>query len=1732
MRLINEIWNGFCPLIDLMFRMVYMVLKQVATLIVTIPVIRYLFFWMIRFVALTFVCVIDLLLSVFNVFYLSALEFVDGINDILNANTRRGDFGSDQDDDYNNPEMIGELMLFFASTVFCILCKLVGAIIETLGPLLVTFFMQVLPRLLKYFPILTDVFMWLVDIVTSDSVQRIFDFLLQAIPLVVDVAVSIVCGFWLFLGSGFCLLMYAVVICVGFYLKYYLRPLLCFYGAFFAGCTRDFVAATLAGRSCYGCGGYYTECGCTPKGNHDASGQCDGDQCTSDVNLRDTFQLMQDATSTPSDRPNSDDPIHLDGGFEGGDNPSFTGFTASSRRVLTRATHRLNLHNASFFSSGQVYATPSVVYEALSNGTIVERLVLGTLSTDPVDDHLRHANLDGYAHPLPDTPLWAPAGPSPWFAVMLAETSTLEKIELQWSSASAENYVVSAVNQDVDVQYAHNCGSDVRSVHLVNWNNVDGVRVDLHAWCDEMPNLMRIDLHGVSTPNVRRAPRAQTSLLYATIEQPRNVLMWDPCASSVPVQLTDGHTDIPTVFLKPNGSVPMSFTVALETQHVPSYAILQFAALSQVDARHLQACVAGGCVQPRTFTASSTHAQPLRGAHVMFDFTGISTPDPAEHVLRIHFTEQALRSLHSSEWSATLLDLGMSPDFDAKYAWVHATRLQDSKLGHSAAARCKVLPRGNHRHVAQHRDPFAQMPREWFGVTEVQVFANTQMPTFRAAVDPHVHHLDLLEFEAMLHSSSVSASRRMQNTLDKAVRLVQMRHHQSAGARAIYDGVVEDLKADGIASTLDHLRHDDIAALHKQTAVTCFNSTSNELHCHQTRVRTLASHRSPSSAQLAPTSYGLEPTIADTLETIASDSLQQIEQLHALQQTSDGVDLRHTDVEQSRRVLDDIVDPDNIDPVKLIEDALGCEDGLSDCITGMIDKAFDFARELLTKLLEVVNDMFGQFILFCFDLLDKAMRVILRVTGIEAQVQLLACEACSLTTAVTGILTTLIDNFEMTLCMDFYDLGKQTCEELGVDSPLHAGASVFTNMWALTKLAFGMLQVLPAFVEVIISSFPLLSVMGLFEDLWSDAQFVAMFIHELGSQSGALTTIFEAVQEAINTGADAVETIQQSAVRKANSDIKTTPENTAVARGAFDSLTSSSVSVPFDPPDAQLVEYVDDGTVIMQCLDGSTTVCQRQPVNASNITGHIDLQEQKAALQTRMAHEKQSANSNLRDSDSFSYALNCGCQTAAPACAHGPGKGNCPTAYSKAAERRHKALERQQSENADAGGRESWPACASVPRSSIIPDVAWDGQSNFVKVFVDSQRCYLKQPRMGASSTTSELAALQMEEQITGQDAGSLSFPWIRFSKQDGTFTKSTDSDLRLDEFAYTTTPKLREYHRRRTPTQDITNDVDTLLAQAGPDRQLLFAAHVMGVQDVYDNQSATTYKQFRQAIRNQNLTYEQLQVHLLQRDFVKVQEAWNWTHGWAPPADVNFTHVYRMAAALGSARRFDDIADSAEQLACVLDMDKPPNTYPCCKGLWCCIRPPFPRDFRFKKQWFVWRDSWVRDTKCHEFDSYLKGWKFVPRALAKLIRGDVEKQEPIWPFGQASEWLWDFLTFPENKWPQELIHGDEHWPYTSVCVVLNCAIWMTAVVAFVILYVQSKVLLYFLMAHVVIVSECLVTKPDLKSTLESNAQQILAKRRQADGTTGKFSKKQIKSSRFKTTDTETRNPTIDGLRV
>ena len=143
------------------------------------------------------------------------------------------------------------------------------------------------------------------------------------------------------------------------------------------------------------------------------------------------------------------------------------------------------------------------------------------------------------------------------------------------------------------------------------------------------------------------------------------------------------------------------------------------------------------------------------------------------------------------------------------------------------------------------------------------------------------------------------------------------------------------------------------------------------------------------------------------------------------------------------------------------------------------------------------------------------------------------------------------------------------------------------------------------------------------------------------------------------------------------------------------------------------------------------------------------------------------------------------------------------------------------------------------------------------------------------------------------------------------------------------------------------------------------------------------------------------------------------------------------------------------------------PNTYPCCKGLWCCVPPPFPDDFYVRKQWFAWNDDYHWGLQCNYLRTYADGWTFLGNSAFKWVRDSIAHDVYPWPYDTFMRVFWSAMVFPNDEWPDKPRD-------IAKCLALNVGIYLATIPLFILaVYVVGTLLSPIVLAHLAILHTC-----------------------------------------------------------
>ena len=777
------------------------------------------------------------------------------------------------------------------------------------------------------------------------------------------------------------------------------------------------------------------------------------------------------------------------------------------------------------------------------------------------------------------------------------------------------------------------------------------------------------------------------------------------------------------------------------------------------------------------------------------------------------------------------------------------------------------------------------------------------------------------------------------------------------------------------------------------------------------------------------------------------------------------------------------------------------DDTIADCVINRLLYGF---VELLDQLLD--------WMLMLVDICGQGVAKMLFMGDV---MKIIACESCAVTGILVGVLVDFAESFSISFCHDIIDVGLEQCDKFGMGNPYAIGAKVFENMFGILKLAFGLFQVIPALIELTIEVcvFVGQTILDLFPELLGDAFDVILWFLASSDVVYTIETLFEAFDD-IATEIDS------------KTNIYASRRNDAGNGAGFSQFTTSSASTQ-STNQVPGATFVDSTEAAGACHDQSSSDSQAECDEGLHTT--VDFFESEQARESVV----QDVNTPVpppRDSMSFNLG-GCGCRVSHADCESGPGAGNCPKQLGATAQRNRDtiATARASTTAQDPNNRESWPHCPDVAPRLVAPTGTTTGPE-FEKKYVASKRCYVQIRKSISGGGVNDMPLLSAEHRANPQGQSAPAWwPFKRFSKQSGTNTKATDSDIDLDEFAYSDVPHASEIHRRRR-----TSTSDDSVPPPPQSRRLAMAAAAMGVSEFYEEdigelysrevggqhhvprskgskqnktnhdftpeQQANEYRQFARdaaanvaaMLSNSNETYGSLQAHLLRRDTRKLTEFASTV--WESLRAAEYKHIIRAAeATIGSGRRllFGFSGATTDDMICGVSLGATdgsgtpiyPNTYPCCKGLWCCIPPPVPRDFRFKKEWFVWRDSWVENTKCPELRTYPDTWVFPIHAFAQAGKAASSLVVNVWPYTALVDALWSVFTFPGDRWPQQQYHDDTaEWIwYQGLCVGLNAGAYMATALAIFVIFLGGEAWSNFLQAHVIAFSQAFMNDKRLQ---------------------------------------------------
>lgn len=1951
LRAFLEIWNGLVPFISLLIEPIFELMKQIAMMLFGQPILQYFIMLAIRFVFITLEYAMDFFMCLMEIFMFLADDFFTNfvplvVNEMKNAavdsagrtagafQNRRNAFDelSEAIDAGSVEDVIscsGDIALHILSVMLAVVVKIVCAWMRVLLPLFYSLFRLVLPKVFKYIPPAIEIVANMASMLISDPVMRVLNYLIKAIPIVIEFVAAFVCSVLTYLGAGFCYLIYGFCTLLSFVLRYVIRPLACGGNAILAGCFRSFIRASMSGNDCYQCGSYHTACGCSHNSvpsNGDCTSQCTNPSAAnpsddfSSFSNREEFETEMHTQFAANDNADIEkSQVHATLELQSTD-PSDSSITHSTqtdyhlRRNFEQFVTTYDISSVcTYTASGTLYSTPTRHSYFTSNGTLKTSVHVGTFLPDDLELQCASGDLHelcSSATHQNNVELFIANYPSnvgstlrstPWLAsgvnsavfldVRFPLPTQVYSLKAQWGSVAMrlcapQSYSVFALDNAGNRAYSlgvfafKKCNQTSRlDSLLVNQHSkgIPAIRLTDFIPCisqslqhnieykleslqtrvldNDFEQLPATDLMSVTQMNL---PCTQESQLGCNV-------MWDPCATHTCTQCIDKKRDLGTVFFPLESYLSIPFGIALKVHHktkqsdIASF-VVHLTATSQIDFKKAYLCTDCSVVSDTAFHTSAWNETCVRASNASIPMSKLERAPsltfelPMKHKSDSHnsclvFPAQSLCNARVSRWSTVQTEIDTLLAHSTTAAWmnqVHAHLTQDGKIAKSTAyqsvKRCYeplvrqygqdttssvewVLqyqtaienPRAS-KNVAVYSSPFGSLheSRPWVGIREIDITYKkipnvSQQPEISDVQDENPDQmLDSLLAAELNNPSTAHVHHRLAQS-KAAARGAQRRAvlqdfhglHSSASQSQMHASVSSDDMFH--SQTPDWLPEPKfIKPKHKEFTFNCQTMENNKMHCRHAVFPEISHVNKDTLTEHNQNNRNNFSTITNLAPSFLTSVKSELTRMQTLSAELESLKSSRNADATTRRIIGGSVSDafSEADITKIAEDTAeelldtfeagicaamqcgeycghdnnGCSDSskLGDCIQGgvfyLIKTMFGCnqnqeVNECLTGpviswVLKILDSLFD----YALRLIDLVGNGVASILGIGNVLKLIACESCSLVTLAVGTLSDFIDDFDVDTCMTIMEKGTYQCSIWGL-AGADAGAAVFENFLPLMKLAFGLVQTLPAFMELIVE-FAIMfggSAIEVFPDLLNDAFDILMWFIALSDQIESLETLLQAFDEAWDE------------VNDSGLFGSTDGSN----RGFAEATTESAFAAA---PESDLVHVHHESISSDLCLSSATSFNTSKTGNcrsAKPYNAHSSLKSASDARNSTVGSILNTSGVVDASSDMGMDLGDCGCSVPVQACAEGPGSINCRFQDSIANTKRLAKINASRAQTAANlyTHKDHWPMCADIDPPRICPDTGRYESNERVKAYNKEKRCYVfVRPTVsggyvnnmnldimkqrfsaqvmdatvgnveadivtGALTDAAKLASLDASAIAdvidntavqTALQAGAIAealsigldtivslaavsgiqlsddwldslvqtdfvtdtidtvtevtadaaarvldwWPFVRFSKHTGEKTRMDDPDIDLAEMAFSNTPSNSEIHRRRRTT-----------TESG--RRLLYASHIMGVQEFFDPDYGTNEQpNFKPYMHKYNLTYANEMFRLLKEDSMTL---------------VNGLFRLRTLVEKSSIGRrlmqFSNVADKAEEnferVVCTLkETDDsgiliPPNTYPCCKGAKLCIQPPFRRDYRFKKEWLIWQDRWVKNTECKEMENYVDGWLFTVRAFFKLIRTSDHHTEAIWPIVSLSNAMLDVVLFEEDKWPQELIHPNEnHWPYTWTCFGLNIGIWVLSLIILCLLWAavqQESFVRDILSAHCIIFVESFAKSAKPKPILD-----------------------------------------------
>ena len=1716
-RLIVELHNGLCPLYALLADVLYELAKQLAVLWFAAPALQYMMTWLLRLVVLCLPAALDLVITVMECFMFLVIELSDLLptDDLTEVGEGMASDALKQQraammglslpefDTYcsEHPEVeechvgsgrrllnseeairpIGETLLDICSRIIISFLQVTQALLVGLAPIWFPLLTKVISLLLRVAPMVFDVLATLVNIFTSDAMMRILDYLLQAIPILVEGLGGIVCALVIYLGSALCYMIFAVSVTLSFVLRYLIRPMGCLFMFAYAGCLKPLIQSMFDGKSCIDCHGYNTACGCEYKvqPTSGCGGQCKSevDQSISDLKPtnnqpRDTprnegrstkyGEMDVDILNDQIQRPDLHDPIEVvrdngGGSFFSDNLPSndeleakqlptqsptvdaSTPVAAPTAGPTAAPTTPLPYSSDSYEAVGapgahisfslssyaamrlqqspdnKLYLTRGVLHyhngvrEVCQNGieppycNAVDHWLFISSQVHQLrapGSRAQVANYDMDWQISQSSWISAAAQDEPvWVRIEFEREVYVRRVEINWNAID----LIAAAPSSAEYQLLHGatpsthsasyaCFQDFSRQHVFSPQSpapAYALRIEWSSFCATSTlalsqgqlslNQLSVTVSDSVTPRESRL-LVPGSVLLSTDPQLR---VWDPCQQGTLYRLTARNT-VPIVVSGINHTTSLEVAAA-GTRHV--LLRLQGPSVPQ----RVQLCPGnnGTCIDstaPETYTDtdrlitgmlsymtdttdawadwfahegfftpayySKSSGPTYRDAQYAFDL-----PEECDaYVLRIQ-----VPTVRRTTFDTCKLELGLEETITASAQWQSSSAMRQDKCGTS-------LPPTTQPEDGRFYSDFGDSkPHTWIAIRELLSFGPMAEPPASSRRLFSQKHADVLEAKQIL------ASRRF--SWDKT--------HQSTGVgdiiKELHDGPL-DGRHNPFFGTLESMPNPGEEAQLRckvsNQSMYCEAVTQPKLPGGQSHTRRdthmsqkLKPHPPPGPVQsFAPPKPGLRsqrPVQSFAPPKPAPSSLSK-----------QGVLTKQSSA--SRKLQG----------------------------SGIVDALKDWTQDLIEKYVEWLKiwfrDILGQLILWILSVIDTIMYGIIKALDQEDSVPKVACVACTITHAVTGVLLDFVDGFSLSRCSDVVDVGSEQCGKLGLPGGAEIGDAVFGNLFPMIKIMFGMIQTLPAFAPVLgeVVSVLFSNVVQLFPELLGEFYFVIMWFQ---TSSELLSTV-EIMFEAMEFGSDEDDVM-----------IKEMKEST-------------------DQPNTEA-----DSTAT-RATGASTLVCPSSFNSTSCRQRYGNISSEAHAVEGPLHHATVDESSNLQ----FELEA-CGCTITQPSCVDGPGVGACKYKQGRHTQRHHERQEKTQQmrQTQRTDSCEHWPICPGTSSRPLTTFTTDSASGEIIAKCVPSAQCKV-------------LAAKTREDE---------QFPFECFSANEP-ITRSQCEAYKA----------RRRQSDRRLQSSNLDPIEDIIFNSPNQTLQKFLSRRLMAVHDLFDDNSQSSISGIESMINAGNKSYAYYQMHGIRNEANHLQGLWHraknivsqvlssdnvttrWNQTKQYTEDV-FRHTRQLLFGFSDADH--------NKIGCGwLSVDEYlPNTYPCCKGLFCCIPPPFPLDFQPEKEWFVWRDEWAAALQCPYVNTYTGAWSFAVSAIFKVMRDNSFQGEiGVWPYTLLVDWMWAGVAFPNNEWPASKTD-------MLKCVSLNIGAYVVLLLILVSVAKLSSILVDFAQAHRVILT-------------------------------------------------------------